>query len=71
VRRPRRTSRSVNVFRFNLAGGANGGFPLFKSKEQDATGSFSTGLIYASVLCVISCLIVLILPIPSPSKTTA
>jgi hypothetical protein len=33
--------------------------------------AFQPALIYASVLRVISRLILLILPIPSPSKTTA
>ena len=43
----------------------------FGAQPARVTGSFSTGLVYASVLLVISCLIMLILPIPRAPKTTA
>ncbi len=42
--------------------------PLVVGWLRDVTHSFTTGLIYASVLLLVGCAIVLILPIPKAPK---
>ena len=65
-------ARALGIAVINATGNIGSALnPLVVGWLKDVTGSFSTGLVYASVLLVISCLIMLILPIPRAPKTTA
>jgi len=65
-------ARALGIAVINATGNIGSALnPLVVGWLKDVTGSFSTGLVYASVLLVISCLVMLILPIPRAPKTTA
>lgn len=62
-------ARALGIAVINAVGNLGSAFnPLVVGWLKDLTHSFATGLIYASILLVVGCLIALFLPIPKPQK---
>ena len=62
-------ARALGIAVINAVGNIGSAFnPLIVGWLKDLTQSFTTGLIYASVLLVIGCAIALILPIPKTPR---
>jgi len=65
------TARALGIAVINAVGNIGSALnPLVVGWLKDATQSFATGLIYASVLLVVGCAIMLIVPIPRTTKPT-
>lgn len=63
------TARALGIAVINAVGNIGSALnPLVVGWLKDATQSFATGLIYASVLLVVGCVIMLIVPIPRTPK---
>lgn len=63
------TARALGIAVINAVGNIGSALnPLVVGWLKDVTQSFATGLIYASVLLVVGCAIMLILPIPRTPK---
>ncbi|CAM3658364.1 Putative 4-hydroxyphenylacetate permease hpaX [Polaromonas hydrogenivorans] len=63
------TARALGIAVINAVGNIGSALnPLVVGWLKDATQSFATGLIYASVLLVVGCAIMLIVPIPRTPK---
>ena len=64
-------ARALGIAVINAAGNLGSAFnPLVVGWLKDVTHSFATGLIYASVLLVVGCAVVLILPIPPSPRAS-
>ncbi|WP_349283065.1 MFS transporter (plasmid) [Polaromonas hydrogenivorans] len=66
------TARALGIAVINAVGNIGSALnPLVVGWLKDATQSFATGLIYASVLLVVGCAVMLIVPIPRTPKLAA
>lgn len=66
------TARALGIAVINAVGNIGSALnPLVVGWLKDATQSFATGLIYASVLLVVGCVVMLIVPISRPAQRAA
>lgn len=66
------TARALGIAVINAVGNIGSALnPLVVGWLKDATQSFATGLVYASILLVVGCAIMLILPIPRTPRVAA